>query len=52
LVSKGVAANRVTTKGAGSANPVGDNKTDAGRSLNRRVEVKSVITEAKKVLVK
>ncbi len=52
LVSKGVAANRVTTKGVGSANPVGDNKTDAGRSLNRRVEVKSVITEAKQVIVK
>lgn len=52
LVGKGVAADRVTTKGAGSANPVGDNKTDAGRAQNRRVEIKSVITEVKKVQVK
>ncbi|MFA6121601.1 MAG: OmpA family protein [Sideroxydans sp.] len=52
LVGKGVAADRVTTKGAGSANPIGDNKTDAGRAQNRRVEIKSVITEVKKVQVK
>ena len=52
LVGKGVAADRVTTKGAGSANPIGDNKTDAGRAQNRRVEIKSVITEVKKVQVR
>jgi outer membrane protein OmpA-like peptidoglycan-associated protein len=51
LVGKGVAADRVTTKGSGSANPIGDNKTDAGRAQNRRVEIKSVITEVKKVQV-
>ncbi len=52
LVGKGVAADRITTNGAGSANPIGDNKTDAGRAQNRRVEIKSVITEVKKVQVK
>lgn len=52
LVGKGVAADRVTTKGAGSANPIGDNKTDAGRAQNRRVEIKSIVTEVKKVQIK
>lgn|GEM_PF-491799 len=52
LVGKGVAANRITTKGEGAANPIGDNNTDAGRAQNRRVEIKSVITEVKKVQVK
>lgn len=51
LVKKGVAAKRITTKGEGSANPVGDNKTKAGREKNRRVEIRSVIKEEKKVRV-
>ncbi|HEX5337360.1 MAG TPA: outer membrane beta-barrel protein [Gallionella sp.] len=51
LVKKGVAANRITTKGEGSANPVGDNKTAAGRAQNRRVEIRSVVREEKKVRV-
>ncbi len=42
LVSKGVEANRVTTEGKGSANPVADNRTAAGRARNRRVEINSV----------
>lgn len=42
LVSKRVAADRITTYGKGSANPVGDNKTAAGRARNRRVEINSV----------
>jgi outer membrane protein OmpA-like peptidoglycan-associated protein len=52
LVGKGVSVDRVTTKGAGSANPIGDNKTDAGRAQNRRVEIKSVITEVKTIQIK
>ncbi len=40
LVSKGVAANRISTKGYGSDNPVGDNSTPAGRKQNRRIEMK------------
>ncbi|WP_283745436.1 OmpA family protein [Sideroxydans sp. CL21] len=42
LTGKGVAASRITTDGKGSANPVGDNGTAAGRAQNRRVEINSV----------
>ena len=38
LSSKGVAANRMVTKGMGEADPVATNDTDAGRAQNRRVE--------------
>lgn len=40
LVSKGVTATRMTTKGYGPDAPVGDNKTAVGRGMNRRVELK------------
>ena len=39
LVSKGVAANRITTAGKGAADPVADNTSAEGRAKNRRVEV-------------
>jgi outer membrane protein OmpA-like peptidoglycan-associated protein len=39
IVSNGVAANRLTTKGMSSSQPVADNSTAAGRTQNRRVEV-------------
>jgi OOP family OmpA-OmpF porin len=39
LISKGVAADRLTAKGYGEANPVADNHTEAGRFKNRRVEL-------------
>lgn len=39
LVKHGVDAKRITTAGKASSEPVGDNKTDAGRAANRRVEV-------------
>lgn len=51
LVKKGVAADRISTKGVGSASPVGDNKTKAGRAANRRVEINSVVKESKQVRV-
>lgn len=47
LVKKGVDAKRISTAGNGSAKPVGDNKTEAGRAQNRRVEINSVIRVAK-----
>jgi OOP family OmpA-OmpF porin len=40
LVNSGVPTVNITTKGNGEANPVADNSTDAGRVLNRRVEMK------------
>jgi outer membrane protein OmpA-like peptidoglycan-associated protein len=39
LIDNGVKATRVTAKGFGSENPVGDNKTPEGRAKNRRVEL-------------
>ena len=39
LVSHGVAANRLTPQGFGASRPVADNSTEAGRALNRRVEM-------------
>jgi len=40
LVSKGIDASRLSSEGYGSSKPVADNKTAAGRTLNRRVEMK------------
>ncbi len=39
LIDKGVAADRLTAKGYGEANPVADNATAEGRFKNRRVEL-------------
>jgi OOP family OmpA-OmpF porin len=47
LVKKGIDAERITTAGKGSANPIGNNKTDAGRATNRRVEIDSVVRVVK-----
>ncbi len=44
LVKNGVEANRVYTEGKAFADPVGDNKTAAGRALNRRTVVEVVGT--------
>lgn len=40
LVQKGVAEARISTGGKGSAEPIGDNATDAGRLQNRRIELR------------
>jgi cytochrome c553 len=45
LVKHGVAPDRIITKGVGSAEPIGDNNTKAGRALNRRVEIRSTIKQ-------
>jgi len=39
LEKQGVNASRMTITNGGVNDPVGDNKTDAGRKLNRRVEI-------------
>ena len=48
LVSKGIEKNRVYTEGKGEKQPVADNKTAAGRSKNRRVEIEVVGTRPNK----
>ena len=40
LVEHGIAVGRLTAKGYGDSQPVGDNKTPDGRAKNRRVELK------------
>ncbi len=39
LQKKGLPVNRIEAKGFGSAKPIADNSTDAGKSKNRRVEI-------------
>jgi len=42
LVSKGISADRIEVEGIGSTMPIGDNNTAAGRTKNRRVELKVI----------
>lgn len=39
LVSQGIAADAITSKGEGSSSPVASNDTEAGRAQNRRTEI-------------
>ena len=42
LISKGIAAQRLVAKGYGETKPVADNKTEDGRAMNRRTELKVI----------
>jgi OmpA-OmpF porin, OOP family len=42
LISKGIEASRVTSKGYGQTMPVADNSTDAGKAKNRRTSLKVI----------
>ncbi|WP_445735577.1 DUF5723 family protein [Mariniflexile sp.] len=42
LIEKGVASNRLTSRGFGESKPMADNATSTGRAENRRVEINLV----------
>jgi len=42
IIGHGINKNRVVAKGYSNTKPISDNKTDAGRQLNRRVDVKVI----------
>ncbi|MCF8238093.1 MAG: OmpA family protein [Saprospiraceae bacterium] len=43
LVSKGVSATRMTHAGFGESRPIADNKTDEGKTANRRVDFEMIL---------
>ncbi|SMF61778.1 Outer membrane protein OmpA [Allosphingosinicella indica] len=45
LSSRGVQSNRIATRGFGFSQPIADNRTEAGRAENRRVEIRIVPLE-------
>lgn len=45
LRAMGITADRITEKGFGESMPVADNSNDAGRQLNRRVEIGIIANE-------
>jgi outer membrane protein OmpA-like peptidoglycan-associated protein len=39
MVNKGIASERISYSGHSEEKPVGSNKTEIGRAINRRVEI-------------
>jgi len=52
LAGQGVARARIATNGRGEYEPVASNDTEAGRQLNRRVEVAIYASDAYRAEVK
>jgi outer membrane protein OmpA-like peptidoglycan-associated protein len=52
LVSQGVGGGRITTKGYGEEQPIGENGSEVGRTANRRVEVAIYANDKMKRLAK
>ena len=48
LIKKGIDGKRIIAKGYGESKPIGDNNTEEGRALNRRVEITVTQQQAKK----
>ena len=42
LINKKIAPQRLTAKGYGETKPIGNNKTEAGKAMNRRTEMKVI----------
>jgi outer membrane protein OmpA-like peptidoglycan-associated protein len=42
LLSKGIAADRLSSKGFGATSPIADNNTEDGRARNRRTELQVI----------
>ena len=49
LLNRRVLTSGITAKGYGSINPVADNKTEQGREINRRIEIKLVEEKLKNI---
>lgn len=45
LIQRGIPASRITARGYGATRPIADNRTEAGRALNRRTEILFTGTE-------
>ena len=50
LVNRGIASDRLEAKGIMDSPPVADNATEAGRALNRRVEIVTIALKAPAVI--